>query len=53
MHSIINFILLILEIGVLGDCTHWGDPTGHDEFCINERKNDKKSGNTIIEDYYQ
>merc|ERR1712150_116687 len=22
------------EIGVMGDCSKWGTPTGHDEFCI-------------------
>ena len=20
-------------IGVMGDCSKWGTPTGHDEFC--------------------
>ena len=24
------------EIGVMGDCSKWGTPTGHDEFCGNK-----------------
>ena len=24
---------VISEIGVMGDCSKWGTPTGHDEFC--------------------
>ena len=24
---------VVEEIGVLGDCTKWGEPTGDDEFC--------------------
>merc|ERR1719210_1034966 len=24
---------VVEEIGVLGDCSKWGEPTGHDDFC--------------------
>ena len=24
---------VVREIGVMGDCSKWGTPTGHDEFC--------------------
>merc|ERR550532_1375065 len=32
---------LVDEIGVMGDCSKWGEPTGHDEFCQMKKTEDK------------
>merc|ERR1711963_457826 len=40
------------EIGVLGDCSKWGEPTGNDEFCTvvdkTEPPKDKSNENSEI-----
>ena len=43
---------VVEEIGVLGDCSKWGEPTGHDEFCTvvdkTELPKDKSNENSEI-----
>merc|ERR1719468_1415753 len=42
---------VVNEIGVMGDCSKWGEPTGHDNFCFSKRS--IKEGLNIIVDYNQ
>merc|ERR1712001_181545 len=39
---------VVEEIGVLGDCTKWGEPTGHDQFCISNLPKSEKISEKLV-----